>query len=85
MGFGEIDGQRLSGLTEIAASQQSLFAALDLPQPTPPDLAKPQLYSAILMLIPYESGTYVSQVSNSRRQAGACACTKAVKSRKLCT
>ena len=37
------DGQRLSGLTEIAASQQSLFAALDLPQPTPADLAKPHL------------------------------------------
>ena len=37
------DGQKLSGLTEIASLQKSLFAALDLPQPTPTDLAKPQL------------------------------------------
>ena len=37
------DGQKLSGLTEIAALQKSLFAALDLPQPTPTDLAKPHL------------------------------------------
>ena len=37
------DGQKLSGLTEIAAQQKSLFAALDLPQPTPTNLAKPHL------------------------------------------
>ena len=37
------DGQKLSGLTEIAPLQKSLFAALDLPQPTPTDLAKPHL------------------------------------------
>ena len=37
------DGQQLSGLTEIATLQKSLFAALDLPQPTPTDLAKPHL------------------------------------------
>ena len=37
------DGQKLSGLTEIAAQQKLLFAALDLPQPTPTDLAKPHL------------------------------------------
>jgi transposase len=37
------DGQKLSGLTEITAPQKSLFAALDLPQPTPTDLAKPRL------------------------------------------
>ena len=37
------DGQKLSGLTEIAILQKSLFAALDLPQPTPTDLAKPHL------------------------------------------
>ena len=32
------DGQKLSGLTEISALQKSLFAALDLPQPTPTSL-----------------------------------------------
>lgn len=37
------DGQKLSGLTEIAALQKSLFAALDIPQPAPNDLAKPHL------------------------------------------
>ena len=37
------DGQRLSGLTEIASLQKSLFAALDMPQPAPADLAKPHL------------------------------------------
>ena len=37
------DGQQLSGLTEIATLQKSLFAALDLPQPTPTDLTKPFL------------------------------------------
>ena len=37
------DGQKLSGLTEIATLQKSLFAALDLPQPTPTDLTKPFL------------------------------------------
>ena len=37
------DGQKLSGLTEIAPLQKSLFAALDLPQPTPADLARHRL------------------------------------------
>ena len=37
------DGQKLSGLTEISALQKSLFAALDLPQPTPTSLTKPHL------------------------------------------
>ncbi len=36
-------GQKLSGLTEISALQKSLFAALDLPQPTPTSLSKPHL------------------------------------------
>ena len=37
------DGQTLSGLTEMAPAQKSLFAALDLPLPTPTDLIKPDL------------------------------------------
>ena len=37
------DGQKLSRLTEIAALQKSLLAALDLPQPIPTDIAKPHL------------------------------------------
>ena len=37
------DGQKLSGLTKIATLQKWLFAALDLPQPIPTDLAKPHL------------------------------------------
>ncbi len=37
------EGQKLSGLTEIAPLQKSLFAALALPQPSPADLAKPRL------------------------------------------
>ena len=38
------DGQKLSGLTEIAAQQKSLFAALDLPQPTPTAFHYTQLH-----------------------------------------
>ncbi len=34
------DGQTLHGLTDMNAEQKSLFAALQLPTPTPADLAK---------------------------------------------
>lgn len=37
------EGKTLTGLTEITALQKSLFAALELPPPTPSDLAKPVL------------------------------------------
>lgn len=37
------DGQTLSGLTDMAPAQKSLFAALDLPLPMPTDLIKPDL------------------------------------------
>lgn len=37
------DGQTLSGLTEVTPQQKSLFAALQLPTPTPTDLASPDL------------------------------------------
>jgi ribose 1,5-bisphosphokinase PhnN len=37
------DGQTLSGLTELLPTQKSLFAALNLPLPTPTDLIKPSL------------------------------------------
>ena len=37
------DGQTLTGLTEITATQKSLFTALELTPPTPSDLAKPNL------------------------------------------
>jgi hypothetical protein len=37
------EGKTLTGLTEITPAQKSLFAALDLTPPTPPDLAKPVL------------------------------------------
>ena len=37
------DGQKLSGLTVITSLQKPLFAALDLPLPTPTDPAKPHL------------------------------------------
>ena len=37
------DGQTLSGLTELAPAQKSLFAALNLPLPTPANLIKPSL------------------------------------------
>jgi len=38
-----IDGQTLHGLTEVTSAQKSLFAALQLPTPTPADLVKPVL------------------------------------------
>lgn len=37
------DGQTLHGLTEVTAQQRSLFAALELPTPTPANLAQPVL------------------------------------------
>lgn len=37
------DGQTLTGLTELAPAQKSLFAALNLPLPVPTDLIKPRL------------------------------------------
>ena len=37
------NGQTLSGLTELVPAQKSLFAALNLPLPTPTDLTKPRL------------------------------------------
>lgn len=37
------DGQTLTGLTELAPAQKSLFAALNLPLPVPTDLTKPRL------------------------------------------
>ena len=37
------EGQTLSGLTELAPAQKSLFAALNLPLPGPTDLEKPRL------------------------------------------
>jgi transposase len=38
-----VDGQTLHGLTEVTSAQKSLFAALQLPTPTPADLVKPGL------------------------------------------
>jgi len=35
-----VDGQTLHGLTEVTSAQKSLFAALQLPTPTPADLVK---------------------------------------------
>ena len=37
------EGKTLTGLTEITATQKSLFAALELNLPTPADLSKPTL------------------------------------------
>lgn len=37
------NGQTLHGLTDMSAEQKSLFAALQLPTPTPADLAKDAL------------------------------------------
>ena len=37
------DGRTLTGLTEMTPTQKSLFAALDLPLPTPENLIKPDL------------------------------------------
>jgi transposase len=37
------DGQALTGLTEMGALQKSLFAAINIPAPTPANLAKPRL------------------------------------------
>jgi transposase len=37
------DGQALTGLTEMGALQKSLFAATNIPAPTPTNLAKPRL------------------------------------------
>jgi transposase len=37
------DGRTLTGLTEMTPAQKSLFAALDLPLPTPENLTKPDL------------------------------------------
>ena len=37
------DGQTLSGLTELAPAQKSLFAALSLPLPAPANLVKHSL------------------------------------------
>ena len=37
------DGQTISGITELAPEQKSLFSALELPHPKPSDLKKPPL------------------------------------------
>jgi hypothetical protein len=41
------DGTTLTGLSEMTPTQKSLFAALALTPPTPADLAKPVLKSAL--------------------------------------
>lgn len=37
------DGQTLTGLTEIGALQKALFKSINIPAPTPANLAKPRL------------------------------------------
>jgi hypothetical protein len=37
------DGQTLTGLTEMGALQKALFKSINIPTPTPANLAKPRL------------------------------------------
>ncbi len=58
------DGKTLTGLTDISPVQKSLFAALELALPTPSDLAKPVVQSAVLISFPMKSYSYAQEVSN---------------------
>ena len=58
------DGRTLTGLTEMTPAQKSLFAALELALPTPENLIKPALQSAIGHPFPMKSTTCVPEVLN---------------------